>query len=274
MSGIISRISGFICLLLFFSLGCYENEDGCQDITASNFDALADFPCEDCCTYPNVSLVVRHRVDTLNWNSSFKIYNGVGDTFKIISAALLVNNVELQQAAGVLKVTDTETFYFDNNGTLETQTLTDDFVGIRTGSNNFTVGSHQGQNDVSAISFDLGLPASLSQITPFELPASHPLDSSGGYWSETTGYYGGYLDILYDTMTMDTVRYRLPVELMPGFQADTTFTIEYGANIELDLIIDYLSWTAGINFVEIGGNEAEVVQAIVNNLPNAISLAD
>lgn len=274
MSENIKKASLFFAVTLLLSMGCYENQDGCQDIRATNFEAGADFPCEDCCTYPDVNIVVRHKVDTLNLSSSLQIYNGAGDTFKIIQAALLVNNFQFQQASSALTVFNTSTFTFDQSGTLEEQLLRDDFVGISSSNNNFNVGNHQGEDEVSAVSFDFGLSTAQSNLTPFGLPDTHPLDSSGGFWQETTGYSAGFLDVLYDTMTMDTVRYRLPAEIMYSFQQDTLFSLEYGANIDLDVFIDYFAWTAGINFMEIGGNEAQVVEAIVNNLPNAISLTE
>ena len=271
MSAIRKRFELIGILLLTLGLGCYENEEGCQDIFASNFDVEADLPCtDDCCNYPSLSLSIQHRQDTLSFSASRKLYNGLGDSFQIIRAGLLMSQLSLQQTDGVLRIREQREFATSSGASLS---LPDDFAGVTNSASSYNLGTHLGHGEVSSISLALGLSTENAEIQPDGLPDSHILAEQGGFRYEGA-YIGGYIDVLYDTMTMDTIRYRLPAQLALDFSADTTFTIDYGDNLSIPLQIDYLQWVAGINFVEIGSDEAAVIQAVVNNLPNAISLAD
>ena len=49
---------------LLFALGtagCYEDQTGCIDPDAANYDLQADLGCLDCCTYPAYSLRITPR---------------------------------------------------------------------------------------------------------------------------------------------------------------------------------------------------------------------
>ena len=57
LCGKLSRIS--LCLYVVLSLtACFEPQEGCTDIAATNFDASADENCTDCCTYPKLQLLM------------------------------------------------------------------------------------------------------------------------------------------------------------------------------------------------------------------------
>ena len=267
---VIKKLSLPLALMAILLVGCYENEEGCQDIFADNFEGAADIPCEDCCTYPDLTLSIQHVLDTFVYSASRKVNNGLGDSFLIIQAGLLLQNVALAQDAGALASTTQRNFQLLDGSTL---TATDDFVLARTTTSTYTLGSHMGQGGVNSISLDFGLSAEQEQIDPTALPDAHPLSAESGFRYQGS-YISGYADVLYDTITMDTVRYRLPAQLGLTFQQDTAFDIGYGENASLRLKIDYQKWMEGINFVLNGQDEAAVIQAIVNNLPNSISLAD
>ena len=55
-----------IALAAVLALGlsaCYEPEEGCLDVAAKNFQVDADLNCpDDCCEYPNLKLLLSHRV--------------------------------------------------------------------------------------------------------------------------------------------------------------------------------------------------------------------
>ncbi|MBK7223607.1 MAG: hypothetical protein IPH94_20580 [Saprospiraceae bacterium] len=65
---------GWLAMMTIVSLAsCYEEQDGCLDLLAANYNAAADKECEGCCTYPSL------RVSLVNqWNDRNFILN---DTF-------------------------------------------------------------------------------------------------------------------------------------------------------------------------------------------------
>ncbi|NNE28024.1 MAG: hypothetical protein HKN16_00205 [Saprospiraceae bacterium] len=262
-----------VLLLLLGLLSCYERQEGCLDLLANNFDATADDPCVDCCTYPDLEVQVKNRLDTLVYSPATLVSNGLGDSFLIIKAGLLLSDFKLENDTGFAEVIDREDFsLFDGTGTIE---LKDDFLDVATDKGNTrTAGEIKTQGLISGFQVHIGLDASIPALMPGELSDSHPLGSEGGFWEQDQQYSAGFLEILYDTISMDTIRYTLPVSTGFVFNPDTTMDIEYGSDISLKLTLDYLAWTQGINFVEIGENRDSVAKILVGNLPIVISLSD
>ena len=65
---------GWLALMsMVFLSSCYEEQEGCLDLLAANYNAAADKDCDGCCTYPSL------RVGLVNqWNDQNFILN---DTF-------------------------------------------------------------------------------------------------------------------------------------------------------------------------------------------------
>lgn len=266
----IKNHSWFFILLIFFLTSCYENQEGCQDIFAENFDASADDPCADCCIYPSLSLSISHRIDTLDYSPIYKLYNGMGDSFHIISAGLLISEYELLQSTGTIRTSDRKDFAFSNSN--ETTNLHDDFTSIIAGSTTATIGDHKSIGAVESVKLELGLSANNSAILADGLQDTHPLGAGSTFRIGVDTLISGFIEVYYDTLARDTVRYTLPPVLAHTFLADTAFTIEYGADVRMNLAIDYFKWVEDINFKEIGLMKDSVASMIVSKLPKSISL--
>ena len=72
---------------------------------------------------------------------------------------------------------------------------------------------------------------------------------------------------------MDTMRYQVPIaDLRQNYLLDTTFMVDYGEDLTLNLKVDLLEWTQGIDFATVGQDTALVKSTFVQNIPNSISL--
>lgn len=93
----------FITIMLF---SCYEPIEDCLELRASNYSLIADNPCDDCCTFPNLNLLFTPlwqgeplRTDTMYINTR-------GDTFAINQANFLVSNIVLRNDSTQLATMD------------------------------------------------------------------------------------------------------------------------------------------------------------------------
>ena len=51
-----------IAMVLGMMIGCIDEIEGCLDNGATNFNAVADIPCDDCCDFPDLRINVAHRI--------------------------------------------------------------------------------------------------------------------------------------------------------------------------------------------------------------------
>lgn len=84
-------------LALFFVFGCYEQQEGCLDALASNFEIDSDDGCSSCCEYPHLTFTIKHLYDTLNFNLGQVYSNGLGQTFIPRAISFFVSDVTLLQ---------------------------------------------------------------------------------------------------------------------------------------------------------------------------------
>ena len=81
-----------LCLLvLALCSSCYEVVEGCLDTNAVNFAIDADRECEDCCTYPTLSIRFVNIWDdgdtsfTFNYNAIYEDAGGQAFSFNRIT---------------------------------------------------------------------------------------------------------------------------------------------------------------------------------------------
>ena len=98
---------GLLTLAMLWNTGCFEPEEGCLDIRASNYALDADEPCaDDCCTFPQLTLQFLHKVvinDTLSNNLKYvdSVYYGRnGVPLRVNNIQYYLSNVHLFRSSG------------------------------------------------------------------------------------------------------------------------------------------------------------------------------
>lgn len=162
-------ILNIFCLTILFS-ACFEEETGCMDITAANFNAAADNACmEDdnspasCpCTFNTLNMEVDFIFqDSLIFNRDTAFLNNLEDT-------LLLNEISLVFSEFGVINTDVETFSiedradFNNDGELDF--LNDAVVSNLTGFDG-VVGTMHFSEMIRAADFRLGLRDEINDAT-------------------------------------------------------------------------------------------------------------
>lgn len=270
------RLIGLGVFLSIFTLSsCYEKVDGCLNLYASNFNANADNACEDdCCNFPTLQLVVNHLVgeENLRYDSVF-FDIGSPDSVRMVGITFFMSEMLLIGTDSNLVISDVVEVA---NEAGEKRSLVDDFTLIDVANGrSFTMGAYQTAGAYDRILFRLGLDDSLSDVDPTSLSTGHPLSiQSDSMWQENLGYALARIRLVTQANNSDTLEYFIPNEvnsLLMGLPLATA--IDFGQNTNLGLDINYRKWLEGIDFVAIGEDEELVVEKIVNNLPNSISIA-
>jgi len=270
-----------VCFFLICVPDCYQEEEGCLDVRATNLDVSADLPCLDCCDYPSLRFIIQHRAifaqDTqvLSYDSSYTLPNLPAAPFRINRVQYYLSDIELLEAGGAsIRVTDSVELcerQFLNPDCFE---RIDDFILVeRSRPTSYAVGGIQATGTIVGLRFKVGLDNEVRSTDPEVLPAIHPLawlaDSTN--WEQAVGYRSTFFRYFPDTLsTTDSL-------LVPVFEAVTVelslsepFQVVAGSDISVTLLVDYLSWLRGLNM---GAAEPQDVAAnIVTNLSNSFAL--
>ena len=265
-------------LLLFGALlctnSCYKEFAGCLDIFANNFQANADFECEDCCVYPSITLDFSYRADSNSFSFSDTLYNQL-DSFKIINAGFYLYDVKVLTSDTPITVRETDSFWFSKSGSSVQESVPTDIAAVSpVNGRSYNLGTHNRQTETLGLSFEVGLPSDLNDLIQDSIPTSSDLlGESNPLYNATDGYATAFMQIVSDFTTGDTVLYQLPIaNLSHTITLDTSVYVDFGQNISVPIEVDFLAWTTGIDF-EANSTMIETIrESFVNNIPNSISL--
>lgn len=279
-----SKIFGLVLVVISLN-GCYEPKEGCLDASATNFDANADEPCLDCCTFPTLKLNVLHKVvlpdTTLNlvYNDSAYTVDGV-NYFRINEILFYISNLKLRQTDGTLvgvedslqlKVPqnpgDTTSIYVENN-----------FILIdRRNFQAYSIGNFKKSGNFEGIQFTLGIEGPANHADPSQLPDSSPLSiqEDSLYWNTDLGYIFNRIAFFRDTIAADTIPVIVEIgteNALRTVDLEGTFSTREGFNVTVVLQVDYLQWFKNVE-VKTDGPQ-QVATKVLDNIANSFSLVE
>lgn len=269
-----------VLLMMSICFACYENQEGCLDINASNFNVMADIACEACCELPELRLSVQHNIsdsviDTLYRFNLNQLY-GVDrmDSFQLSEVRFLLSDIQLRRDDGELVgVANTRDFVFLNSRDTVVQRLDDNFVAIsRQNISTRTIGITNAPGTYEGIQFRLGLPETIDGTLPSVLPDNHPLADTIWYDEESRQF-----DVLQLTlvrpMLADTLIIGLTAEeLRETIVLDLPFDTRVGFDIVLSIRVDYRTWWRGININ--GATVEQIKTKLIENIPTSFELVE
>lgn len=270
----------YILLSLIFFFSCTEPKIGCLNITATNFAADADDPCEDCCIFPNLQLQFLHRVNlpdttfNLSYGNALSIDNN--NFFRISDIKYFVTDLELVRADGsTTTVSETVDLKIPNgNGDSITITRPDNFTLVS--ANNFqaySIANYTESGNFVGIRFNLGIIEPDNQAVPSPLPTAHALQTDGFYLGTGQGYIFNQVSFFRDTIATDTIPVVVTLSgstQLRTVELDFNFDIKESFNTTIVLTVDYLQWFQGVNVKN--DNVEEVASKIVDNISSSFSV--
>ena len=267
--------SVFLILLISFVSACYEPETGCLDVEATNFNASADDPCPDCCTYPSLRFEIKHVFgDTvLPFGEPFTLDSI--DYFRLASWQFYLSNLELVAAGDTIGVLDTISLVLDENGMIFKELVEDNYAIGSRDVFSLNMGTVRYSGFIDDIRFQVGLDAQSNQTSADSMPSGHPLAAQADsmFFDVDRGYIFNKIQFQRDTVTSDTMTLEIGTDASLVI-IDLPFnqTVTKGDNITVNLQLDYKLWLKGINFVT--DSDEIIISKIVANTPEAFSLIE
>ncbi len=279
------KIAVFFFLPVLFC--CYQQKEGCLDVSATNFDFDADKDCCEeevcCCTYPTYQLEVLHKLspeDSLNNFSTGTFYdwpNGEG-LFSVEHFSLYISHLAYKNSLTDVTSSNTDSItieVFENITSNKEITIQDNFALIKPGSFTYNIGEIRSVGSFDVLEFYLGVPAPAQNAIPESFPTDHSLavQSPILQFSPIEGYITCQLSLKKDTFMLtnpDTFNLYLTDHLV--FELDQHKIIENGQDLSSLLRINYLNLFEGIDFA-INNNKA-ISLKLTENLPNALNVIE
>jgi hypothetical protein len=265
------------CVMAFSA--CYEPQDGCLDIEATNFNASADNDC--CCEYPLLVVEALHRYgsDTVQYLPDSLYVNDAGQIFRIKSVVFYLSEIQLFQGAGAFSVTDTvqlQTYAPSGSDTLK-EAFTDDFLLVRRSPVDNPVGDFRPAGVFDKVRMRLGLSPDAQRVIPRLAPSGNPLRIQGDslWYGPSVGYVFLQAVVVRDSMQAtkpDTLAFTQAD--LPDFFIEKTGSYLHqsgGYDFRLNLGIDYKKLFDGINWTD--GDIPAWKSQIVVNLPSVFSVS-
>lgn len=234
---IIKPLAGIIALIFLVS-SCYVEREGCLDIQSANYDLTADIACDDCCSYPSLTLWVTHQTNEVLLSFDSIYFNDLGQGFQFVDYKLILSNFSFvdDQQKSYQALDSTEVVGNDPSNTFY---IKDDIAVVNRSDIQYSLGSFNASGNLESLSFDLGLKSEYRDIDLTSLPADHPLNDSL-LIDDAGDMMNGYF-ILSDIATSDTIVIQLQKDISNQIiNFDIQASVNPGFSIELNLLIDYL----------------------------------
>lgn len=252
---------------IFFLYSCYENVEGCLDPNSSNYDVTADIACEDCCTYPTLSINLGNFNNDTSYNNVDSIVNNLNQEFVIEDLQTYLSDFSVSDGTEIYGISETIN-YTDASG--NEQTISDDIIRTRPNQLKYTLGTFIESNDYSSIMLSLGVPEEIDNAQSIEITTDHPLAIAGDslYIVSENQYVKSWVVLrqigvheVADTLQINTSKHEYLFE-------DLEINQERGSSLDLNIKIDYAVLISDIDYNSM--TKAEIIQQIGNNLSLAI----
>jgi len=248
-------LAAFCCLLA--GAGCYEKEEGCLDIRAVNFNVAADKPCGDCCTYPQLTVRLEHKVvypDTVlpfRYDSLYHTTAHPDVKFRFHRVRYYLSGFRLSRSGAAGQVTDSVTLYLPQGpgDTVEVRVVDDFMLADRDFLTPYKIGAWSGDGEFDRLEFTIGVEEGLRFSDPSRAPAAHPLLAPAGglNWQEGSGYISNYQQYATEALPSDTIRVPITTSVPVSLNLDPPLRIIPGYNIQMILYLNYLAWWEGLD---------------------------
>lgn len=245
---------------------CYENQEGCLDIRATNYEVTADVECDDCCTLPTAGI----RLTTFNRDTTFRlgdtIVNDLGQQIILLGLVYFASDLQLGVEGELVAAVDSLVLATDT----DTFAIAASVARVNRRVTSFTFGTFLDDGQITEVRFNLGLPAEVVGRS-VEGPTSNAVSTDpDSLVSEDLAYTTQRLRVVVGPELVDTMVLNVPATLgaVPVTVAVDTFTVR-GQNKFVDLNVDYGIWFDTIDFTTMSAEE--IAQRLQTNLSQAFS---
>lgn len=270
----INRI--FICLLAVIGIftSCLEEQSGCIDSRASNYDVSADDPCDDCCNYPSIKITFRHVFDTLNFSTSSVYEDSFGNDYQLQDFAYFISSPALVDSEGTEYPALEKIEAICLSGTSE---LTDSIpaqVGlVNSITEVLTFDRFPASGGFEELRFQIGLGVCTNHVDTNSIEEDNllRLDPDSLYIDQLAGFNFARFFVLRDTGNQDIslLEWSGDSEII-AISVSGDILVSKGDDADLDVAVDIKKWFNSVDIVN--DSNAEIVSKLKTNAINAFAL--
>jgi hypothetical protein len=262
----------FVFLLMLSNWHCYEHEEGCKDVRATNYSVSADDPCEDCCKYPPLILQFSHvrGQETIDTNYIWESPR----PFRIRSLNFYLSGFTLEEGQIHDDVSIEETIEILPMDAPDQNYLPVVFpvAKINLGrTSSYTLGTFRHADVYGGLRLDFGLEETVNHARMDRIPGSSALyqNQDSMYINQESGFYFLKMDLDFPDEDEKNIRilgdaHRISLNFMQDFDFSER------ENRVFSLTLDYEQWFESVDF----WNEPEemIVAKLLNNLEKAMTI--
>jgi hypothetical protein len=245
-----------LCILstFFLLVSCYEKQEGCLNIRAENYDFGADEPCDDCCTFPTMSVRVIHNWgDTLLFTDS--VYtNSLNQGIRLLNAKFYISNIQLLNDENAYSINES----IDVAGISgTTSSIIDDITFIQNSRLNYAIGSFENAQDFTGLAFTFGINGN---YTAEDEGDSFIQDEN--FFDEDQFIHTNFkMDYVLESLPTDTLTLTLnDINTTKDIFIPGNFELPLGIDFSLILSVDYEALLKDINFEKMEEEYAKILE--------------
>ena len=249
-------------------VGCYEPIDGCLNPLSANFSLTADNDCDDCCSFPSVSIRFFPLWDTFDLDTSSFYTTIDGDSLKITQSRFFIYNAYLS-GESLPFLSSQDSVVLDCDPLI---TLYNTFQNVSLDDQTAQIPSVQLDEGYTSIHLDIGAPECLATIDTSLLTTLSSNTELFDNELDTDRYLTHQLNFAWrnDSTSMQTIQLVNDEGLLSVvFEKD--FIIERGENLSIEIDVDYSKWFQSIVLED---SQETIKQKLIENSSGIFTLRD
>ena len=246
-----------ICMVALFNWGCYSKVEGCLDIAAENFDLNADRSCDDCCTYPSISLSLSQKWNDNNFSLNDTLFDIHNNPYKIADLDYILSSFFWTDHEGVQYTVDSTEILCGTN----TIRYTPDIIQVEPQRFAYELDTIRVYPFMNALKFKLGWEPVLDCVdeTSEEVPDLFSDDSP--LWDSVANARAAIRLVVQRDITtesFDTVYIHTCQEIQIPYELEFIL----GLDTQLDLTVNYAQWFMHVDTANLGSFTTSIIQNI------------
>ena len=250
-----------VAFLAWTGWGCNTRIQGCLDLNATNFDLTAEKACDDCCTYPTVTITLSQKWGDNNFSTDNTFFDSHGNAYKIIDLQYFLSSFAWESSLNEVYTVDSSTA----NCPEEMFNYTNDITVIRPTSFVYTLGSSRTATEIDSLGFHIGLVEDFSCLDDSLSSTPDILTSSSPLWNPATGMLST-IRLIVNLLPSDTIVDTLFIDVHQAEKIAYRGALNQGENFSFLLTVNYAPWFSTVDI----GDLNTFSTSIANGLPGSI----
>ena len=240
-----------------FLISCNTKVDGCLDIAAENFDLEADRPCDNCCRYPSMSLLLTQRWGDSNFQTSDTFFDINQKPYYIKDLKYILSSFSWKDGDNVIYTIDSSLV----NCSDQQIGYTRDLLQIDSRIFTYTLDTIRLFPHVQSLNFKLGWPPALECVDETDDEVPPVFQNTNPLWDKAADQRAAIRVIVQrDTMIQDLDTFF--IHTCNQLQLPYDIDLPVGVDAKFDLTVDYAKWFMAVDKDDAGSFVTSILENI------------